>query len=336
MIKEMVERWKREQTTTKEYVKKLHVKIDEEEKCSSAQSNIDSQIANLMQKKETVQREVTVAESNLREMQDLHTATKMQLMQFHERRAEEMNSRDLGRRAEDAERIPLLEQQISVYMEDWKSERTDKERALVKANELEQKVEQMQNMLKHYQDAEDAYNEVRRRSSAHRDVLRSAAYPTGRDHDVVRRSGSYAASGDSFRRSGSHNSSVLEYNIPMSASNQACVVSRGTSPVVTVRCNLSPRASLYVTDDLDFDSTPGATGTSSPRITTPCGSRAASVSPRHSTIIVEDVTSDKEDVYGAPPDNERFLHCPKCTRPYPENRHDELVEHFELCSEVDH
>lgn len=104
--------------------------------------------------------------------------------------------------------------------------------------------------------------------------------------------------------------------------------------MVTVRCNISPRASLYVTEDIDIDTAPAVVSANSPQLSTPVCSRAASASPHHTTYVIEDVTSDnKEDLYGASISaSEEFLYCPKCTRPYPQNRHNEFVEHFELCS----
>lgn len=101
----------------------------------------------LEQEKEKIDQELAVERSRLQELQDLYTATKIQLAQFNEKRTHEMAAPQLNRPNDDAERILLLEQQISVYMEDWKSEKADKERALAKVKEVEQKVEQMQDMV---------------------------------------------------------------------------------------------------------------------------------------------------------------------------------------------
>lgn len=263
--------------------------------------------------------ELEQEKKKLREVQDLHAATRLQLAHID---ASKQQS-DMKKRQEDAERIPLLEQQISVYMDDWKSEKADKEKALEKVNELEEKLEQLQSSLQRYQEAEDAYNLVRRRNSTQRDdIRRSGSYASARD-DIARWSNSSFAStsGDSFRRSGSYSSPFLD----CSCANPGRFVSRGTSPVVTVRCNISPRASLYVTEDIDIDG-----GRVSTHVT-PSGSRAASVSPRQSAVIIEDVTDEYKTEEEECASNEDFLYCPKCTKAYPQNRHTEFVEHFEIC-----
>ncbi|KAM6261691.1 TNFAIP3-interacting protein 2 [Porphyrio hochstetteri] len=144
-VEDLNAKWQKYDASRDEYVKRLHLQLKEmksqleQQHClTSAQTNSDLMHKEIFRLNKLLEEKMNECTRTKRELEDVKKASEG-----------------------DNERIQMLEQQVLVYKDDFTSERSDRERAQSKIQELQAEVACLQHQLTRRQDLKDTSNHVR-------------------------------------------------------------------------------------------------------------------------------------------------------------------------------
>ncbi|KFV87022.1 TNFAIP3-interacting protein 2, partial [Struthio camelus australis] len=144
-VEDLNAKWQKYDASRDEYVKRLHLQLKELKSQREQQHGITSAQTNY----ELMQKEIFRLNKLLEE--------KMNECIIAKRELEDVKKASEG----DNERIQMLEQQVLVYKDDFTSERSDRERAQSKIQELQAEVACLQHQLTRRQDSRDSTSHFR-------------------------------------------------------------------------------------------------------------------------------------------------------------------------------
>ncbi|NXY82403.1 TNIP2 protein, partial [Alcedo cyanopectus] len=144
-VEDLNAKWQKYDASRDEYVKRLHLQLKE------MKSHLEQQhgVTSAQRSSDLMHKEIFRLNKLLEEKMNECVKTKREL--------EDMKKASEG----DNERIQMLEQQILVYKDDFTSERSDRERAQSKIQELQAEVACLQHQLARRQDSRDTSNHFR-------------------------------------------------------------------------------------------------------------------------------------------------------------------------------
>ncbi|KAM6076067.1 TNFAIP3-interacting protein 2 [Chlamydotis macqueenii] len=144
-VEDLNAKWQKYDASRDEYVKRLHLQLKEMKSQLEQQHGITSAQTN----SDLMHKEIVRLNKLLEEKMNECIKTKREL--------EDMKKASEG----DNERIQMLEQQVLVYKDDFTSERSDRERAQSKIQELQTEVACLQHQLARRQDSRDTSSHFR-------------------------------------------------------------------------------------------------------------------------------------------------------------------------------
>ncbi|KAI6069688.1 TNFAIP3-interacting protein 2 [Aix galericulata] len=144
-VEDLNAKWQKYDASRDEYVKRLHLQLKE------LKSQLEQQhgVASAQTNSELMQKEIFRLNKLLEEKMNECIKTRREL--------EDVKKASEG----DTERIQMLEQQVLVYKDDFTSERSDRERAQSKIQELQLEVACLQHQLARRQDSRDTSTHFR-------------------------------------------------------------------------------------------------------------------------------------------------------------------------------
>ncbi|XP_050566191.1 TNFAIP3-interacting protein 2 isoform X2 [Cygnus atratus] len=144
-VEDLNAKWQKYDASRDEYVKRLHLQLKE------LRSQLEQQhgVASAQTNSELMQKEILRLNKLLEEKMNECIKTRREL--------EDVKKASEG----DTERIQMLEQQVLVYKDDFTSERSDRERAQSKIQELQLEVACLQHQLARRQDSRDTSSHFR-------------------------------------------------------------------------------------------------------------------------------------------------------------------------------
>ncbi|KFP68938.1 TNFAIP3-interacting protein 2, partial [Cariama cristata] len=144
-VEDLNAKWQKYDASRDEYVKRLHLQLKEmksqleqQNGVTSAQTNSDLMHKEIFRLNKLLEEKMNECIKTKRELEDVKKAS-----------------------AGDNERIQMLEQQVLVYKDDFTSERSDRERAQSKIQELQAEVACLQHQLARRQDSRDTSSHFR-------------------------------------------------------------------------------------------------------------------------------------------------------------------------------
>ncbi|XP_074678072.1 TNFAIP3-interacting protein 2 [Strix aluco] len=144
-VEDLNAKWQKYDASRDEYVKRLHLQLKEmksqleQQHCvTSAQTNSDLMHKEIFRLNKLLEEKMNECIKTKRELEDVKKASEG-----------------------DNERIQMLEQQVLVYKDDFTSERSDRERAQSKIQELQAEVACLQHQLARRQDSRDTSSHFR-------------------------------------------------------------------------------------------------------------------------------------------------------------------------------
>ncbi|KAM6073242.1 TNFAIP3-interacting protein 2 [Theristicus caerulescens] len=144
-VEDLNAKWQKYDASRDEYVKRLHLQLKEmksqleqQHGVTSAQTNADLMHKEIFRLNKLLEEKMNECIKTKRELEDMKKASEG-----------------------DNERIQMLEQQVLVYKDDFTSERSDRERAQSKIQELQAEVACLQHQLARRQDSRDTSSHVR-------------------------------------------------------------------------------------------------------------------------------------------------------------------------------
>ncbi|XP_068259766.1 TNFAIP3-interacting protein 2 isoform X1 [Nyctibius grandis] len=144
-VEDLNAKWQKYDASRDEYVKRLHLQLKEMKSQLEQQHGVTSAQTN----SDLMHKEIFRLNKLLEEKMNEYIKTKREL--------EDVKKASEG----DNERIQMLEQQVLVYKDDFTSERSDRERAQSKIQELQAEVACLQHQLARRQDSRDTSSHVR-------------------------------------------------------------------------------------------------------------------------------------------------------------------------------
>ncbi|XP_061848875.1 TNFAIP3-interacting protein 2 isoform X2 [Colius striatus] len=144
-VEDLNAKWQKYDASRDEYVKRLHLQLKEmksqleqQHGLTSAQTNSDLMHKEIFRLNKLLEEKMNECINTKRELEDVKKASEG-----------------------DNERIQMLEQQVLVYKDDFTSERSDRERAQSKIQELQAEVACLQHQLARRQDSRDTSSHFR-------------------------------------------------------------------------------------------------------------------------------------------------------------------------------
>ncbi|KAM6401925.1 TNFAIP3-interacting protein 2 isoform 1-T2 [Pluvialis apricaria] len=144
-VEDLNAKWQKYDASRDEYVKRLHLQLkemksqlDQQHGVTSAQTNSDLMHKEIFRLNKLLEEKMNECIKTKRELEDVKKASEG-----------------------DNERIQMLEQQVLVYKDDFTSERSDRERAQSKIQELQAEVACLQHQLARKQDSRDTSSHFR-------------------------------------------------------------------------------------------------------------------------------------------------------------------------------
>ncbi|XP_014791516.1 PREDICTED: TNFAIP3-interacting protein 2 [Calidris pugnax] len=144
-VEDLNAKWQKYDASRDEYVKRLHLQLkemksqlDQQHGVTSAQTNSDLMHKEIFRLNKLLEEKMNECIKIKRELEDVKKASEG-----------------------DNERIQMLEEQVLVYKDDFKSERSDRERAQSKIQELQAEVACLQHQLARRQDSRDTGSHFR-------------------------------------------------------------------------------------------------------------------------------------------------------------------------------
>ncbi|KFV44179.1 TNFAIP3-interacting protein 2, partial [Tyto alba] len=144
-VEDLNAKWQKYDASRDEYVKRLHLQLKEmksqleqQHGVTSAQTNSDLMHKEIFRLNKLLEEKMNECIKTKRELEDVKKASEG-----------------------DNERIQMLEQQVLVYKDDFTSERSDRERAQSKIQELQAEVACLQHQLARQQDSRDTNSHFR-------------------------------------------------------------------------------------------------------------------------------------------------------------------------------
>ncbi|XP_009469467.1 PREDICTED: TNFAIP3-interacting protein 2 [Nipponia nippon] len=144
-VEDLNAKWQKYDASRDEYVKRLHLQLKEmklqleqQHGVTSAQTNADLMHKEIFRLNKLLEEKMNECIKTKRELEDVKKASEG-----------------------DNERIQMLEQQVLVYKDDFTSERSDRERAQSKIQELQAEVACLQHQLARRQDSRDTSSHFR-------------------------------------------------------------------------------------------------------------------------------------------------------------------------------
>ncbi|KAM7112973.1 TNFAIP3-interacting protein 2 [Ciconia maguari] len=144
-VEDLNAKWQKYDASRDEYVKRLHLQLKEmksqleqQHGVTSAQTNSDLMHKEIFRLNKLLEEKMNECIKTKRELEDVKKASEG-----------------------DTERIQMLEQQVLVYKDDFTSERSDRERAQSKIQELQAEVACLQHQLARRQDSRDTSSHFR-------------------------------------------------------------------------------------------------------------------------------------------------------------------------------
>ncbi|XP_027568589.2 TNFAIP3-interacting protein 2 [Pipra filicauda] len=144
-VEDLNAKWQKYDASRDEYVKRLHVQLkdmkaqlEQQHGLTSAQTNSDLMHKEIFRLNKLLEEKMNECMKTKRELEDMKKASEG-----------------------DNERIQMLEQQVLVYKDDFTSERSDRERAQSKIQELQAEVACLQHQLARRQDSRDTSSHFR-------------------------------------------------------------------------------------------------------------------------------------------------------------------------------
>ncbi|XP_019382113.1 PREDICTED: TNFAIP3-interacting protein 2 [Gavialis gangeticus] len=144
-VEDLNAKWQKYDASRDEYVKRLHLQLKELKSQPEQQLGITS----LQTNSDLMQKEIVRLNKLLEEKMNECSKAKRELEDVQKARAE------------DSERIQMLEQQVLVYKDDFTSERADRERAQSKIQELQAENARLQHQLNRRQDSRETAGHFR-------------------------------------------------------------------------------------------------------------------------------------------------------------------------------
>ncbi|XP_068005707.1 TNFAIP3-interacting protein 2 isoform X1 [Melanerpes formicivorus] len=144
-VEDLNAKWQRYDASRDEYVKRLHLqlkemksRLEQQHGVTSAQTNSDLMHKEIFRLNKLLEEKIKECIKTKRELEDMKKTSEG-----------------------DTERIQMLEQQVLVYKDDFTSERSDRERAQSKIQELQAEVACLQHQLARRQDTRDTSSHFR-------------------------------------------------------------------------------------------------------------------------------------------------------------------------------